>query len=120
MPAATRSPAARPAGPRSVAATRQACRDVAGLERAQKGALRGALVQAPRRGVEHDAAADGLARRQRAQDEAVVRLDGGRAAVEPHDRDRRRARRELAPVEEAQVRDVLGRAVMQAHALARS
>ncbi len=109
----------REAGGAAVGGRRQAgLLDVAGLERAQEHALRGALVKAPWRGVEHDAAADGLAGRERAQDEAVVRLDGGGAAVEPHDRHRRLARGELAAVEEAQVRDVLGRAVVQAHALA--
>ena len=85
---------------------------------ARKASWAGRCRQRRGSGVEHRAAADGLPGRQRAQDEAIVRLDGGRAAVEPHDRHRLFARRELAPVEEAQVRDVLRGAVVQAHALA--
>ena len=63
---------------------------VAGRERPrERRAARRVRESAAARRRAH-AAADGLAGRQRAQDEAVVRLDGGRAAVEPHDRHRRR------------------------------
>ena len=78
-----------------------------------------ARVPALRAGEQHLAAGHGGHRRERADDEPVVRQHE-RRRVQPHDGRGGRARRDLAALERRHAGQVLRRAVVQAHLVARA